>query len=170
LADCNAALQEETTDLIDHSRPLADQARPYAVECLQVQLIVSLYWNAARRWPLHSFSDRVCISEVVFVTLAEGLGISRRYLSHIMTERKQLASNIVRRHASLDPDQARLHIRKPGTNPAASSRKTIIPCSSKPIKCNVCLPVSMPMVLAATALVVRDIARAPRVLRSPIQL
>jgi hypothetical protein len=37
-----------------------------------------------------------------------------------MTERKQLASNIVRRHTSLDPDQARLHIRKPGTNPAAS--------------------------------------------------
>ena len=37
-----------------------------------------------------------------------------------MTERKQLASNIVRCHTSLDPDQARLHIRKPGTNPAAS--------------------------------------------------
>jgi hypothetical protein len=37
-----------------------------------------------------------------------------------MTERKQLASNIVRRHTSLDPDQARLHIGKPGTNPAAS--------------------------------------------------
>jgi hypothetical protein len=40
--------------------------------------------------------------------------------SHIVTERKQLASNIVRRHTSLDPDQAPLHIRKPGTNPPAS--------------------------------------------------
>src|SRR5262249_58565783 len=36
--------------------------------------------------------------------------------------------------------------------------------SPKPIKCNVFLPVSMPMVLTATAFVVRDIARAPRVL------
>ena len=73
---------------MDHSRPLADQARPHAVECLQAQLIVSLYWNAACRWPLHSFRDRVCISEVIFVTLAEGLGVSGRCLSDIMTQRK----------------------------------------------------------------------------------
>src|SRR6478672_11712002 len=73
---------------------------------------------------LHSFSDRVCISEVVFVTLAEGLGISWRYLSHIMTERKQLASNIVRRHAGLDTNQARRNIRKPGPNPAAAKLLT----------------------------------------------
>jgi hypothetical protein len=32
------------------------------------------------------------------------------------------------------------------------------------------LPVSIPMVLTATAFVVRDIARAPRVLRSPNRL
>jgi hypothetical protein len=31
----------------------------------------------------------------------------RRHLSHIMTEREQLAGNIVRRHTCLDPDQAR---------------------------------------------------------------
>ena len=80
--------------------------------------------DEACRRSLHSFSDRVCISEVVFATLAEGLGISWRYLSHIMTERKQLASNIVRRHAGLDTNQARRNIRKPGPNPAAAKLLT----------------------------------------------
>jgi len=37
-----------------------------------------------------------------------------------MTKRKQLASKIVRRHTSLDPDQAWRHIREPGPNPATS--------------------------------------------------
>jgi hypothetical protein len=36
------------------------------------------------------------------------------------------------------------------------------PRPDDPIKCNVFLPVSMPFVVAATAVVVRDVARAPR--------
>jgi hypothetical protein len=91
-------------DLIDHGRPLSDQARSHAVQRLQVQLIVSLYWNAACRWPLNSFRNCVCVPEVVLVTLTEWLGIVRRYLSHIVTEREQLAGNIVRRHTRLDTD------------------------------------------------------------------
>ena len=65
---------------------------------LQVQLIVSLYWNAACRWPQHCFHNCVCVPEVVLVTLTEWLGIGRRHLSHIMTEREQLAGDVVRRH------------------------------------------------------------------------
>src|SRR6516162_4071198 len=41
---------------------------------------------------------------------------------------------------------------------ASFSRKTIVPCSSKPIKWNVFLPVSMPIVLTATAFVFCDMA------------
>src|SRR6476661_2097658 len=41
-----------------------------------------------------------------------------------MTERKQLASNIVRRHAGLDTNQARRNICKPGPNPAAAKLLT----------------------------------------------
>jgi hypothetical protein len=104
LADCNATLQEEATDLIDHGRPLSDQARSGAVQRLQAQLIVSLYWNAACRWPQHCFRNCVCVPEVVLVTLTKWLGIGRRYLSHIMPEREQLAGNIVRRHTRLDSD------------------------------------------------------------------
>jgi hypothetical protein len=81
-----------------------DQARSHAVQRLQVQLIVSLYWNAACRWPLNSFRNCVCVPEVVLVTLTEWLGIGWRYLSHIVTEREQLAGNIVRRHTRLDTD------------------------------------------------------------------
>ena len=124
MADCNAALQEEATDWIDHGRPLPDQARSHTVQRLQVQLIVSLYWNAACRWPQHGFRNCVSVPEVVLVTLTEGLGISWRYLSHIMTERKQLAGDIVRRHTCLDPDQARRCIRKPPANPPASKLLT----------------------------------------------
>ena len=97
--------------MIDHGRPLSDQARPHAVQRLQVQLIVSLYWNAARRWPQHCFRDCVCVPEVVLVTLTERLGLGRRYLSHLMTEREQLAGTIVRRQTRFDPDQARRCIR-----------------------------------------------------------
>jgi hypothetical protein len=71
---------------------------------LQVQLIVGLYRNEAYRRSLHSFSDRICISEVVFVTLAEGLGISWRYLSHIMTERKQQRGRVRRGNGGLSAD------------------------------------------------------------------
>jgi hypothetical protein len=44
----NAVLQKKTTDLIDHSGPIPDEARAHAVKHLQVQLIVGLYRHAAR--------------------------------------------------------------------------------------------------------------------------
>jgi hypothetical protein len=106
MADWNAALQEEATDLIDHGGALTDQARSYPVQCWQVQLIVGLYRYAACRWSLHSFCNRVSVPEVVLVSLAERPGISRRHLPHLMAERNQLARHIVRRHAGLDTDQA----------------------------------------------------------------
>jgi hypothetical protein len=80
-------LQEKAADLIDHSRSLADQARSHPVQCLKIELIVGLYWNAACRRPLHSFRDRVGVSEVVLVALPERFGISWRYLPHVMAER-----------------------------------------------------------------------------------
>jgi hypothetical protein len=46
-----------------------------------------------------------------------------------MTEREQLASNIVRRHASLDPDQVWRHIRESDPNPAASKLLSQNDCS-----------------------------------------
>jgi hypothetical protein len=47
------------------------------------------------------------------------------------------------------------------------SRKTIAPLSSRPIKCRVFLPVSMPMVCATVAAVLWDIAMSPRASKPP---
>ena len=55
LSHRNAVLQKKAAKLIDHSRPITDQARTHPMQCLQVQLIVSLYWNATCRGALHSF-------------------------------------------------------------------------------------------------------------------
>ncbi len=66
----NAMLQEKATDLIDHGRSLADQARSHPVQCLQIKLIVGLHWNAARGRPLNSLRYRVGIPEVVLVATA----------------------------------------------------------------------------------------------------
>jgi hypothetical protein len=83
-------------------------------------LIVSFYRNAARRWSPYGFRDRVSVPEIVLVGLAERLGIGRRHLPHVMTERDQLAGYIVRAHTGFDADQARRYIREPASNPAAS--------------------------------------------------
>ncbi len=119
MADRNAVLQKKAADLIDHSGPAADQAKSHAVKGLQIQLIAGLYRNAACRWPLHSFRDRVRIPEVILVTLTERFGISRWHLLYVMTECNQLTTHIMRRHAGLDTNQALRHIRKPLCNPTA---------------------------------------------------
>jgi len=104
LAYWNTVLQKKAADLIDHSGPLADQARSHAVQGLQIQLIVGLYRNATGRWPLHSFRDRVRVPEIVLVTLPERPGINRRHLLDVMTERDQFSSYAMRRHAGLNTD------------------------------------------------------------------
>ena len=70
---------------------------------LQVQLIVSLNRNTARRGALHSLRDRVRITEVILVALSKRLGISWRDLFDLVTKRNQLASHVVRGHAGFDP-------------------------------------------------------------------
>src|SRR5205809_7581423 len=106
--------------------------------------MVGFHWNAACRGTLHGFGDRVGIPEVVLMALPERFRVSRRYLFYVVTKRSQLAGNIVRRHAGFDADQALRHVYKSCGDPAASDlfRKTIVPFSSRPIICNVFLPVS----------------------------
>jgi hypothetical protein len=75
----------------------------------------------------------------------------------------------VRRHAGLDTDQARWHVGELGSDPAASKLLTQndrSSMSSRPNKCSVFLPVSMPMVLT-TASVLFDMAKIPRASKPP---
>ena len=117
LAYRNAVLQKKTADrLITAVRSLIKRDRTRCSAC-RLSLIVGLYRNAACGWPLHSFSDRVRIPEVVLATLTERPGISRWHLLHIMTECNQLAGHIMRRHAGFDTNQALRHIRKPCCDP-----------------------------------------------------
>src|SRR5262245_59419716 len=65
---------------------------------LQIQLIIGLYRNAACRWALYSFCDRVRIPEVVLVTLTERCGIGRRHLFDLVTERQQRPKHLFGRN------------------------------------------------------------------------
>src|SRR6516225_8199337 len=117
LPDRDAVLQEKATNLIGHSRPIADQARPHAMQRLQIQLLVGLYRNATRRRALDSFRDRLRIPEVVLVTLPERFGIAWRHLLDLVTKRDQLTRYVMRSHAGFDADEARWHIHKSCGNP-----------------------------------------------------
>ena len=53
------------------------------------------------------------------MTLTERLGISRRHLLYVVTERNQIAGYIVRCHTGFDTDQTSRDVRKSCANPAA---------------------------------------------------
>jgi hypothetical protein len=67
LAHSNAMLQEKAAKLIDHGCPIADQPRTHPMQRLQVQLVVSLYRNAACQRALYSLRNGVGVPEVSLV-------------------------------------------------------------------------------------------------------
>jgi hypothetical protein len=70
LADRNAALQQEGTDLVDDAGTLADQARAHAMQRLQVQLVGCFGGDELHGWALDSFSDCFSIAEIVLLPFA----------------------------------------------------------------------------------------------------
>src|SRR6516164_3149280 len=103
LPDHDAALQEKAADLIDHCGAFADKARPYPVQCLQIELLISLSRNKARRRPLHGLGHSVSISKVILVSsLPKRLRIGRRNLLHVVAKRRKLPSNVVCGHPRFD--------------------------------------------------------------------
>jgi tetratricopeptide (TPR) repeat protein len=115
ITDYDKILSLDPKNIIVHDRALAKMesgrdyeaisdfnARPHAVQRLELKLSVGLYRNTARRWALHCFCNRVGVPEVVLMTLAERFGITRWYLLHVMAERNELASYTVRRHTSFN--------------------------------------------------------------------
>ena len=148
MADCNAALQEEATDSIDHGLLLPDQARSHTVQALagptdRQSLLERSVSMAAALLP-----NCVCVPEVVLVTLTERLGICRRYL-FLHHDRARTACG--QHSASPYPPRSRsskaMHSLAARRLPWQASH--VYNCSrrSRPIKCNVFLPVSMPIVL-----------------------
>jgi hypothetical protein len=102
LPDDDTALQEKATNLIDHCGPFADKARPYPVQRLQIELLIGLGWNEARRRSLHGLGHSMSISKVILVSLPKRLRICRRNLLHVVAKRRKLPSNVVCCHTRFD--------------------------------------------------------------------
>src|SRR5215475_1472390 len=65
----DAVLQEEAANLIDHCGAFANKARPYPVQCLQIELLIGLGWYKARRRSLHGLGHSMSISKIILVPL-----------------------------------------------------------------------------------------------------
>ena len=107
MPDDDAALQKKTANLVDYRGPFADEARPYPVQRLQIQLLIGLGWNKACRRPLHRLGYAMGISEIILVPLPKRLRIRRRHLLHIVAERGKFTSNIVCRQTRFDAEPPR---------------------------------------------------------------
>ena len=88
----------------------ADQPLAHAVQRLQVELIGSLGRDELHRRPLHRLGDRFRVAEVVLLPLAIGPHVFRRHQPGIVTERIELAGEMMCPNASLHADQARRHV------------------------------------------------------------
>jgi hypothetical protein len=75
LPDDDAALQEKAANLIDDGCAFANKARPYPVQCLQIELLIGLGWNKARRRSLHGLGHSMSISKIILVSLPKQLRI-----------------------------------------------------------------------------------------------
>src|SRR5215471_12969353 len=95
LPDDDAVLQEKAANLIDHCGAFANKARPYPVQCLQIELLIGLGWNKARRRSLHRLGHSISISKIILVSLPKRPRKGRRNLLHVAAKRRKLPSNVV---------------------------------------------------------------------------
>jgi hypothetical protein len=115
------------------NRGSAVLARPYPVQRLQIELLIGLGWNKARRRSLHGLGHSMSISKVILVSLPKRLRICRRNLLHIVAKRCKLPSNVVCCHPRFDTNQAgwlaSLDVMRPRET---RSRNTMAPNESRP--------------------------------------
>ena len=82
----NAALQQEGANLIDNAGALADQALPYAVQRLQIQLLRGLGRHELHRRSLHRLGDGLGIAEVILLPSGIGTNVLRRHQPGIVSK------------------------------------------------------------------------------------
>ena len=80
---------------------------------LQVELIGGLGRHEFHRRQLHRLGNRLRVAEVVLLSLRVGPHVLRRHQPGIVTERLELATEMMRANAGFHADQARRHIGKP---------------------------------------------------------
>ncbi len=113
LADRNAALQEEGTDLVDDTGTLAHQALAHAMQRLQVELLGRLGRNELHGRALDGFGDRLGVAEVVLLPLGVRSNVFRRHEPGIVAKQMEPAAQVMGPDAGLHADQAGRHVREP---------------------------------------------------------
>jgi len=89
------------------------------VQRLQIQLLHDLGGDEFHRRTLHRFGDGLRVVEVVLLPFGIGPHIFRGHQPGIVTERPELATEVMRPDAGFHADQARRHIRQPAFHLAA---------------------------------------------------
>src|SRR6478735_1166294 len=105
----NAALQQEGPDLIDNAGTLADQALPYPVQRLQVELIRGLGRHELHGRSLHLLGDCLRITKIIPLALGIWSHVLRRHQPGIVAQCPKFTTEMMRA-----PTQASMPIRHGG--------------------------------------------------------
>jgi hypothetical protein len=82
------------------------------MESLQIELLDRLGRHEAHGRPLDGFGNGFSVAEIVFVALAEGLHELDGDQLHLVTERQELAAEMMEADAGFHADQAGRHVGK----------------------------------------------------------
>src|SRR5215471_15381927 len=102
----DAKLREMSPDGIDHRRLLPDEQMACAVEYQATLLLRCLDRDEAHVRPGDGLADGLRISGIVLVPFDIGLHVGRWHQAHGMAKHLELASPMMRRSTSLNPNQA----------------------------------------------------------------
>jgi hypothetical protein len=119
LADRNAALKQESTDLVDDAGTLADQTLAHAVQRLQVQLVGRFGGDELHGRALDCFGDCFSVAEIVLLPFAIWFDVLRWHEPCVVAKRMQPAAEVMGSDAGLHADQARRQVRESSSNLAA---------------------------------------------------
>src|SRR5262245_66651103 len=103
---------------------LENETRAHAMQRQQIALLRGLDRDKVHGWPLHRLRDRFGIAVIVLVTLEKGLDVLRRDQTHVVSERLNLAGDVMRATAGFEPDKAALDVGKPLCELAACYRRS----------------------------------------------
>jgi hypothetical protein len=99
--------------LVDDAGTLTDRALTHPAQRRQVELPNGHRRHELHRRALHRLDDRLRVAEVVLLPLRIGANVFRGHQTGIVTERHELATEVMSADAGLDTDQARQHVGEP---------------------------------------------------------
>ena len=109
-----SALQQNGAQLIDQSRPLADQTVPRSVKRLHVELILALQFDEPHRRARRRLRDPLGVAIVVLLRLDIRADVFGRHQPHVVTVAGEDTAEVMGATARLHPDNAgRQLLRKP---------------------------------------------------------